>query len=535
MSVVQSLKLYQENQDAVSNSSELRILWKSTQSGDSRNLNTRTAKYWVSINGGAEEEYSVSYTLPKSKTQTILDVIIIVPHDDTGKCEVSVRTWMDTRISAGVVELSKDITLTPILRAHTITAQDAFIDGVLTVSVARKSADYYQSIHYQFGELSGYMASSGGTAVFEERSKADKYLFEIPYDWDAQIPNAKSGICTLTCKTYLGAEKIGETSIKVNIKTDRGSFAPQILSAQVEDVNPVSLALTGNKSRLIRGVSTARATMTALARRCATIKSCEINGIKTEALEVENVSDGGFVFQVLDSRGWETSAAQSLSIIPYFRPTATVDLDWADIVNHILRVTVSGNFYSKSFGKLQNTLSTNLRVDGGAWQAMDQTRKLNEDPYIAKLDLSLDYQIKHELELEIKDRINTLTLTVPIPKAIPVTMEGENFFRINVPLSLFGGVEPMAAIPAGGDANDCTADGLYKVTSDSNAKTIANLPSTYAGLLQTFNALGETRTEGNYLYKTQVYISRVASEPIKWRSMGTGDTGTWTFGAWFER
>ena len=141
MSVVQSLKLYQENQNAVSNSSELRILWKSTQSGDSRNLNTRTAKYWVSINGGAEEEYSVSYTLPKSKTQTILDVIIIVPHDDTGKCEVSVRTWMDTRISAGVVELSKSITLTPILRAHTITAQDAFIDGVLTVSVARKSAD----------------------------------------------------------------------------------------------------------------------------------------------------------------------------------------------------------------------------------------------------------------------------------------------------------------------------------------------------------------------------------------------------------
>ena len=438
MSVVQSLRLYQENQDAVSNSSELRILWKSTQSGDSRNLNTRTAKYWLSINGGAEKEYSVSYTLPKNKTKTILDVTIIVPHDDIGKCEVSIRTWMDTSISAGVVELSKSITLTPILRAHTITAQDAFIDGFLTVSVARKSADYYQSVHYQFGELSGYMASSGGTAVFEERSKADKYLFEIPYDWDAQIPNAKSGICTLTCKTYLGAEKIGETSIKVNIKTDKGAFAPQILSAQVEDVNPVSLAMTGNKSRLIRGVSTARATMTALARRCATIKSCEINGIKTEALEVENVSDGGFLFQVLDSRGWETSVAQSLSIIPYFRPTATVELDWTDLVNHILHVTVKGNFYSKSFGKLQNTLTTNLRVDGGAWQAMTQTRELNVDTYIAELDLNLDYQVKHDLELEIKDRLNTLNIPVLIPKAIPQTMEGDGWIRHNVPVILLG-------------------------------------------------------------------------------------------------
>ncbi len=432
MSVSQSLKIYQGDQNAVSNSSKLRILWKSSQSGDSRNLNTRTAKYWVSINGGAEEEHSVSYTLPKGKTQTILDVTIDVPHDDTGKCEVSVRTWMDTRISAGVVELSKNITLTPILRAHTISAQDAYIDGVLTVSVARKSADYYQSVHYQFGELSGYMASSGGTAVFEERSKADKYLFEIPGDWDAQIPNAKSGICTLTCKTYLGADKIGETSITVNIKTSRGAFAPQILTTQVVDINPVSIALTGNKYRLIRGVSTARATMTAQARRGATLKNCEINGIKTDALEIEGVSNGTFSFEAVDSRGWETTAALNQSLIPYFPPTAVVELDWIDMVNNLLRITVKGGFYSKSFGTRSNTLTTNLRADAGEWQAMNQTR--DADTYTAELDLTLDYQTKHELELEIKDQLNTLTIPVPIPKAIPQTMEGEGWIRHNVPV-----------------------------------------------------------------------------------------------------
>lgn len=438
MAVSQSLNLYQGKQDAVSNSSKLRILWKSSQSGDSRNLNTRTAKYWVRINGGAEEEHSVSYTLPKGKTQTILDVTIDVPHDDTGKCEVSVRTWMDTRISAGVVELSKNITLTPILRAHTISAQDAYIDGVLTVSVARKSADYYQSVHYQFGGLSGYMASSGGTAAFEERSKADKYLFEIPSDWDAQIPNAKSGICALTCKTYLGTDKIGETSITVNIKTNRGAFAPQILTTQVVDINPVSIALTGNKSRLIRGVSTARATMTAQARRGATLKNCEINGIKTDALEIEGVSNGTFSFEAVDSRGWETAAALNLSLIPYFPPTAVVELDWIDMVNNILRITVKGSFYSKSFGALHNSLTTNLRVDGGEWQAMTQTRILNEDPYTAELDLILDYQTKHELVIQIEDQINTLTIPVPIPRAIPQTMEGEGWIRHNVPVIQLG-------------------------------------------------------------------------------------------------
>ena len=86
MAVSQTLKLYQGTQDAVNNTSKLRILWKSTQSGESYNNNTKTAKYWVSINGGAEKEYSVSYKLPKGKTQTILDTTITVPHDDFGNC-----------------------------------------------------------------------------------------------------------------------------------------------------------------------------------------------------------------------------------------------------------------------------------------------------------------------------------------------------------------------------------------------------------------------------------------------------------------
>ena len=55
MAVSQTLNLYQGTQDAVNNTSKLRILWKSTQSGESHNNNTRTAKYWVSINGGAEK------------------------------------------------------------------------------------------------------------------------------------------------------------------------------------------------------------------------------------------------------------------------------------------------------------------------------------------------------------------------------------------------------------------------------------------------------------------------------------------------
>ena len=195
MAVSQTLKLYQGAQDAVANTSKLHILWKSTQSGDSRNNNTRTANYWISVNGGTEQKYSVSYTLPKNKTQTILDTTITVPHDDLGKCTVKVRTWMDTKISAGVVQKSASIDLTPIPRANTITASDAYIGGDMRISVVRKSASYLHTIKYAFGSLTGTIA---------DKSAASEYDFRIPDNWGMEMTKSKTAPITLTCITYAG-------------------------------------------------------------------------------------------------------------------------------------------------------------------------------------------------------------------------------------------------------------------------------------------------------------------------------------------
>ena len=104
--------------NSFSNTSKVRILWQSTQSGDSFNGYTRTAKYYVSINGGAEKEYVVSYTLPQSSTKTIVDTTLTVTHKSNGTGTVKVRTWMDTRISAGVVEKTQTLTLSTITKPN---------------------------------------------------------------------------------------------------------------------------------------------------------------------------------------------------------------------------------------------------------------------------------------------------------------------------------------------------------------------------------------------------------------------------------
>ena len=422
MAVSQTLKLYQGAQDAVANTSKLRILWKSSQSGDSHNNNTRTANYWISVNGGTEQKYSVNYTLPKGKTQTILDVTITVPHDDLGKCSVAVRTWMDTKISAGVVQKSASIDLTPIPRANTITAGDAYIGGDMHISVVRKSASYLHTIEYAFGSLRGIVA---------EKSAASEYDFHIPENWDMEMTKSKTAPITLTCITYAGDTEIGRSTAKAQIQTD-GTFAPQ-LEWNVVDINPATIALTGNAKRLIAGASTARATLGAIALRGATLAWRKINGVTvTEAMEIPNVQNGAFTFAARDSRGWETTQAASLSVIPYIPLSAIIEAERGAQGSNALTVTIKGYYYNGSFGEKSNSLSVQYKADSGAWQTV--TPAISGNAYTATINLSLDYQTAHGLHFRIADKLTTLTPSQNIPRAVPQTMEGEGWIRHNVPV-----------------------------------------------------------------------------------------------------
>lgn len=421
MAVSQTLNLYQVSQDLARNSSKLRILWKSTQTNDSHNNNTRTAYYYVSVNGGAETKYSVSYTLPKNTTKTILDVTLTVPHNDEGKCTVAVRTWMDTRISAGEVTKSASITLTPIPRANTITASDAVIGKDMKITVARKSASYLHSVLYKFGALTG-------TVV--EKSASSEITFRVPDSWGTQLTTTKSGTATLICVTYSGDTEIGQSTATANISTD-SSFAPAI-TADVVDINSATIALTGDAKKLILNASTARATISATPLRGATISSTTINGVKTAALEVQNVQSAAFEFSAIDSRGWESKKTVKPVAVPYVPLSALVSQARGAQGADDLTVTVKGNYYNGSFGSAANSLSFQYRADGGAWTAF--TPAISGNTYSASIALSLDYQTSHKIELRIADRIKTLSPTVSVPRAVPITMEGENFIRHNVPV-----------------------------------------------------------------------------------------------------
>ena len=198
------------------NTSKVRILWQSTQTGESWNGYTKTAKYYISINGGAEKEYSVSYTLPQSSTATILDTTITVTHNGDGSGTVKVRTWMNTGISAGVVEKTQSLTLTTIPRASTLSsASNRTLGGTCIVKWTPLSQSFRYKLKFAIGSFS-YTTGAihpNTTAVYTYTG----YTLSIA-DIAPQIKsNPPTGTMTVTLYTYSDSgatTQIGSASSK---------------------------------------------------------------------------------------------------------------------------------------------------------------------------------------------------------------------------------------------------------------------------------------------------------------------------------
>lgn len=208
MAVSQSLTLTESNVVTSTNTSKVRILWQSTQSGESWNGYTRTAKYYVSINGGAEVEYLVSYTLPQNSTATIVDTTITVNHKTDGSGSVTVRTWMDTSISAGVVTQTKSLNLTTIARASTMDAlscNTAYFNGTMTYKYTPKSGSYYNRCNISLNISGVYTAvktiNLGQKSASQQSATVTLSESELSIIYN-KLPSAKKGTLRFTLRTY---------------------------------------------------------------------------------------------------------------------------------------------------------------------------------------------------------------------------------------------------------------------------------------------------------------------------------------------
>lgn len=236
MAVSQNITLTQGTQSIENNTSQVTFTWTTTQTNDSWNGYTKTAYYYVSINGGAETKYSISYTLSKNTTQTLVSKTFTVTHNNDGTGSISVRTWMDTGISAGVVQKSKSLTLTTIPRSSKINSfTGTNLAGNFSVTYTPYSSAFTNKLRISIPNVKALETFDYNTSgkSFTLSQETLSYL----YSYTSNASSVKLGA---VIETWNGSTKIGESSELIHDCYVPDSIVPKLGTVTIDPVNIVT-------------------------------------------------------------------------------------------------------------------------------------------------------------------------------------------------------------------------------------------------------------------------------------------------------
>lgn len=367
-----------------------------------------------------------------------------IVHNTDGSKRITVNVSLSGQESSGAgadgwtLTGAKEVALTHIPRASTVAATDAVVGAVSMVAVRSKSSHYRHSIAYQFGQLQGYL-TPGGLSEQEVVFADTAVAFLLPESFYYQIPDSKTGQCTLTCRTYWEDAQVGDPqSCVFTVGTDDASCAP-LVSGTVEDVNPTTLLLTGDGNVLVRYASSALCTIAAQGRKGATLAEKKIDSLPVSAntYTLGGIERDVVVFSARDSRGYTATATVQKPMVPYVRLSCNVTAKRTDPTSGNVALEVTGDYYAGSFGAQVNELRLHCRVGNDAW--VEVIPQIQRSSYSARLQLSgLDYTQSHTLQVRAADKLQTVTKSVTVGKGIPVFDWGENDFAFHVPVRLAG-------------------------------------------------------------------------------------------------
>ena len=415
MAVSQSLTLTQVSQSVSDNTSQVRLVWKSTQTGESWSGYTRTAYYYLATNGGSETRYSVDYTLPKGTTKTIVDKTFTVSHKADGTGSVKVRSWMDTHISAGVVEKSASLTLTTIPRATQPSVSSSSVDmgTEITVSTPRASSSFTHDLAYSF---------AGGSYVSIATGVGTSYKWTVP-DLASKIPKDISGTLTIRCITKNGSTTIGTktVSMTVQVPTDVVPSVSSIAASEaVEGLAAQFGAFVQNKSKITVAITATGAKGSTIKEYSATFqgKSYTTSSWTSELLKTAGTL--AIKVRVKDSRGrWSAYETLNITVLTYSAPkvqvlqasrcnadgTANTEGGYAKIVYKYSVSSVGGkNTAAMALNYKRSTLTDYTPLTTGTALSADTSL------VTASALFSVDYQ--YDIQLTLSDYFGAITPVV---------------------------------------------------------------------------------------------------------------------------
>lgn len=419
---------------AATNKSDVTVSVTAQWTGGSYNLNEPGGTLTVDgVPYNFVSNFNEKRTTSGSKVLYSKDVTI--EHDDQGKKRLYFSAKFATGVSSGTISASDYLDLTNIPRASTALATDANIGAVSMIAVDRKAASFTHSIAWKFGALSGYLNGSGNNSTTEVKLSILSVPFRIPESFYAQIPNAASGTCTLTVRTYDGTSKIGDAQTTQFTITAAESVSKPSVSGTVVDVNDATVELTGDDSIMVRYFSEAACAISATAKNFATISQKKIGGnvVTGNELTISGIATNSIQFFAKDSRGYTNSVDVGFDMIPYIRLTNNAIASRVDPATGVSTLTVKGNFFNGSFGTYQNALDVQYSVDGGDFITAAATIMDNRYELIVDIP-DLDYLASHTVDVVVSDLLDSVPKEVKIGKSIPGFRWNDTDFILNLNL-----------------------------------------------------------------------------------------------------
>lgn len=349
---------------------------------------------------------------------TLLSGTTTVGHDTDGTKSMSVKFTLDMATASwtpGPMSKTATMTLTNIPRQATITSAPDFTDEDSPVVKYNNPAEMKIELCIKNEDeskfLTVYRTVSGSQYTFaftqEERQALQAY---------ATQNTAKVKFVLRTAGTFFSS-----AAKTLTIKNPSPTLNPT-----VEDVNPTTLALTGDSGRLVKGYSNAKVTTGAKAVKQATLKSQKVTcGKKTLTGDgtIDAVESGTFSIEATDSRGNTTKQTVTKTLINYFPPTCAIQPGSPDILGRFT-LKAAGVVFSESFGSVKNavTVQYRYRVKGElswpGWQSMSVSGEQN---YTATASLTgLDPHATYEFQVRATDKLSTTESAVKVINTIPM-------------------------------------------------------------------------------------------------------------------
>lgn len=208
------------------------------------------------------------------------------------------------------------VTYTEAASVPTVSSSSVNLGSAVTISTNRLTTSATHTLTYAFGNASGTIATNVGASVSWTPGLA----------LAAQIPNATSGLCTVTCKTFVGGTETGSSSVTLTLNVP-SSVVPSITNVSTAEATSGIASQFGGyvrtRSKLTVGISASGAQGSTISAYRTTLDNVTYTASSFTSNTLNTAGTLTMSVTVTDSRGRTATTTRSISVLDYSPPSLT--------------------------------------------------------------------------------------------------------------------------------------------------------------------------------------------------------------------